>query len=238
MLTHRNLIAQILQHISGDLSRATDVLLGLSPFFHIVGIAGILNLGVCTGATIVTMRRYDLELLLRLAQQERLTSLFVTPPVLLDFVKSPIVDRFDLSSFRSVVCAAAPLGAALEQAAADRLGCVVRQAYGMTEATGPITTTLCDRIRRGLVGEVVPSTECRVVDLEDGHALECDMLGEVMVRGPQVMKGYLNNPEATARTLEPDGWLHTGDVGSFDADGYLRIVDRVKEIIKLDFGHF
>jgi acyl-CoA synthetase (AMP-forming)/AMP-acid ligase II len=232
MLTHRNLIAQTLQHIAGDLSRSTDVLLGLSPFFHIVGLAGILNLGLYTGATTVTMRRYDLESVLRLAAEERLSSLFVTPPVLLDFVKNPMVDLFDLSSFRSVLCAAAPLGGELEQAAADRLGCVVRQGYGMTEATGPITTTLCERIRRGAVGEVVPSTECKIVSLEDGRELGPDALGEVMVRGPQVMHGYLNNPQATAHTLEPDGWLHTGDVGAFDADGYLRIVDRVKEIIK------
>jgi len=124
------------------------------------------------------------------------------------------------------------MGAELEQAAADRLGCVVRQGYGMTEAAGPITTTLSDRIRRGSVGLLVPSTESKIVDLADGHELAAGERGEILVRGPQVMRGYLNQPEATAATLEPDGWLHTGDVGFFDDDGFLWVVDRVKEIIK------
>jgi acyl-CoA synthetase (AMP-forming)/AMP-acid ligase II len=232
MLTHRNLIAAALMHMSGEISRAGDVLLALSPFFHVVGLGATLNLGLASGATIVTMRRYQLEPMLRLVEEERLTSLFLTPPVLLDLLKSPLLERYDLSSLRSVVVGAAPMGAEIEQAAADRLGCVVRQSYGLTEATGPVTITPCARIRRGSVGRVVPSAECRVVDPRDGRPLETDELGEIMVRGPQVMKGYLRNPVATASTLEPDGWLHTGDVGSFDADGYLRVVDRVKEIIK------
>ena len=158
--------------------------------------------------------------------------MFLTPPVVLDLTKNPVVDQYDVSSLRSLLCAAAPLGAELEQAAADRLGCMVRQGYGMTEATGPITTTLGDRVRRGAVGHLVPNTELKIADLADGHELEAEQVGEILVRGPQVMRGYLNQSEATAATLEPDGWLHTGDVGSFDADGYLHVVDRVKEIIK------
>src|SRR5918992_2601634 len=106
------------------------------------------------------------------------------------------------------------------------------QGYGMTEATGPITTTLSDRVRRGAVGHVVPNTELKIADLADGRELDIEEVGEIMVRGPQVMLGYLNQPEATAATVEPDGWLHTGDVGRVDADGYLHVVDRVKEIIK------
>jgi acyl-CoA synthetase (AMP-forming)/AMP-acid ligase II len=234
MLTHRNLMAAALQHESGDLSRPGDVLLALAPFFHVVGLGGILNLGLYTTATIVTLRRYDLGRVLGLVQKERLTSLFITPPVLRELARSPLVRDYDLSSLRSVLCAAAPLGADLEQAAADRLGCLVRQAYGMTEATGPITTTLSrpELVRRGSVGQIVPNTECKVVSTADGLELEAGALGEILVRGPQVMRGYLHNPEATANTLEPDGWLHTGDVGYFDANGYGYVVDRVKEIIK------
>jgi acyl-CoA synthetase (AMP-forming)/AMP-acid ligase II len=232
MLTHRNLVTALLQHESGDLARADDVLLALSPFFHVVGLGGILNLGVYTGAAIVTLRRYSLETMLQLIQRERISSVFLTPPVVLDLTKNPIVDDYDVSSLRSLLCAAAPLGAEVEQAAADRLGCIVRQGYGMTEATGPITTTLGDRIRRGAVGHLVPSTELKIADLADGRELDVDQVGEILVRGPQVMLGYLNQPQATAATLEPDGWLHTGDVGSVDADGYLHVVDRVKEIIK------
>lgn len=232
MLSHRNLITALLQHESGDLARADDVLLALSPFFHVVGLGGILNLGLYASARIVTMRRYNLTGLLEIAQRERLSSVFLTPPVVLELAKSPLTEQYDLSSLRSVLCAAAPLGAEVEELAAERLGCVVRQGYGMTEATGPVTTTLMDRPRRGAVGEVVPNTELKVIDLGDGRELEPEQPGEILVRGPQVMQGYLNHPEATAATIEPDGWLHTGDVGYFDADGYLYVVDRVKEIIK------
>jgi long-subunit acyl-CoA synthetase (AMP-forming) len=97
----------------------------------------------------------------------------------------------------------------------------------MTEASGPITTTLADRIRRGAVGHLVPGTESKTVDLADGHELAAGEPGEILVRGPQVMRGYLNQPDATAATLEPDGWLHTGDGGFFDSDGCLWVVDRV-----------
>ncbi len=232
MLSHRNLIAAVLQLEAGDLARADDVLLALSPFFHVVGLHGVLNLGVHAGARIVTMRRYSLTALLEIAQSERLTSVFLTPPVVLELAKSPLVDQYDVSSLRSLLCAAAPLGADIEQLAAERLGCVVRQGYGMTEATGPVTTALIDRPRRGSVGEPVPSTELKLVDLSDGEELEAEQNGEILLRGPQVMQGYLNHPEATAQTIEPGGWLHTGDVGYVDAEGFLYVVDRVKEIIK------
>ena len=232
LLTHHNLMAALYQLHSGDLAREDDVLVGLSPFFHVVGLNGILNLGIFAGATVVTVARYQFERFLGVLQDQRVSSAFLTPPVVQELARHPAVDRFDLSSLRSILCAAAPMGAELEQAAADRLGCVVRQGYGMTEASGPITTTLSGTIRRGSVGLLVPSTESKIVDLADGHELAAGGPGEILVRGPQVMRGYLNQPEATAATLEPDGWLHTGDVGTFDADGFLWLVDRVKEIIK------
>ena len=232
LLSHRNLIAAILQLHSGDLAREDDVLIGLAPFFHVVGLNGILNLGIFAGATLVTLARYQFDTFLGLLQDRRVSSAFLTPPVVQDLARQPLVDEFDLSSLRSILCAAAPMGAALEQAAAERLGCVVRQGYGMTEASGPITTTLSDSIRRGSVGLLVPSTESKIVDLVDRHELPAGGRGEILVRGPQVMQGYLNRPEATAATLADGGWLHTGDVGYFDADGFLWIVDRVKEIIK------
>ena len=234
-LTHRNLIASLLQLSAGDLARQDDVLLALSPFFHVVGLHGVMNLGLFAGASIVIFARYDLGRLLEAIARERISSIFITPPVLTDLAKHPSVTEADVASLRSVLCAAAPLGADLEQLAADRLGCAVRQGYGMTEASGPVTTNLLHDgqiRRRGSVGQLVPSTAAKIVDLATGAELGPGQTGEVLVRGPQVMKGYLRNPQATALSLEPDGWLHTGDVGSFDPDGYLFIVDRVKEIIK------
>ena len=234
MLTHRNLIAALYQLQAGDLARDTDVLVAISPFFHVVGLHGVLNLGLFTGAPIVMMGRYDPHGFLGAIERHRISSAFLTPPVLNDLTRCPDLARYDLTSLRSILCAAAPLAPTAEQAAADRLGCVVRQGYGMTEASGPIATMLVgsEAARRGSVGQLVPSTEGKIVDLATGEALDTGQTGEILVRGPQVMRGYLNNPGATADTIEPDGWLHTGDVGYADDEGYLYVVDRVKEIIK------
>jgi acyl-CoA synthetase (AMP-forming)/AMP-acid ligase II len=222
MLTHRNLCAAVLQLASGDLAREADVLVAVSPFYHVVGLHGILNLGLFAGATTVIMVRYDTRQFLQAVQDHQVSSVFLTPPVVTDLTKNPVLDEYDVRSLRSVLCAAAPLAGEVEQAAAKRLGCWVRQGFGMTETTGPISTTIDARSQAyGSVGPPVPNTEVRVADN-----------GELLVRGPQVMLGYLNNPEATAQAIEPDGFVHTGDIGRADADGNLYIVDRVKEIIK------
>ncbi|MBV9327105.1 MAG: AMP-binding protein [Chloroflexi bacterium] len=235
MLTHHNLKAAALQLLSGDLARQEDVLVAVSPFFHVVGLHGILNLGLVAGATTVIVRRFDLGRFLEAVQKYRISSAFLTPPVVNELVKNPLVSEYDLGSLRSILCAAAPLGPEAETAAAERLGCTVRQGYGMTEATGPVSTNLVKpdgSVRRGSVGQLVPGTEAKIEDLADARELGAGETGEILVRGPQVMRGYLNNPEATAVALEAGGWLHTGDVGYADAEGYLWIVDRVKEIIK------
>ena len=129
---------------------------------------------------------------------------------------------------------AAPLGAELVRQVSERLGCVVMQGYGLTE-TSPVTH--CNPIdpelvKPGTIGPPLPGTEVRLVDPETGEDVEGGDHGEVWIRGPQVMSGYLNNPEATAATIDEDGWLHTGDVAIVDEDGYFQIVDRLKELIK------
>ncbi len=234
MLTHRNLMAALCQMEPRDLVREQDVLLAVSPFFHVAGLHCVLNRGIFAGATIVTMVRYDFHELLGAIQMYGISNLVLTPPVVQELTRRPAVDDYDLSSLRSLLCAAAPLDAETERAAAARLGCIVRQGYGMTEAAGPITNSPVEpgRIRRGSVGLPVPSTEYKIADLASGDELGPGQHGEILVRGPQVMKGYLHQPEATAAAIAPDGWLHTGDVGYADEDGYLYLVDRVKEIIK------
>lgn len=233
-LTHRNLVASVQQLYSGDLARESDVLVAIAPFFHVVGLHGVLNLGVYAGSTIVLLARYALDRFLSAIEQYRISSAFLTPPVLGDLVREPAVEHANLRSLRSVLCAAAPLGAEVEARAAERLGCVVRQGYGMTEASGPVSTMLIgtEVQRRGSVGQLVPNTTCQVVDLGTRRPLGPDERGELLVRGPQVMRGYLRQPEATAGSLSTDGWLRTGDVGYADAAGFLYVVDRVKEIIK------
>ena len=127
-----------------------------------------------------------------------------------------------------------PMSRALETACARRVGCGFIQGYGLTEAS-PVThanSDMAGKCKPGTVGELLPNTECRIVDTGTGKELGPDEDGELLIRGPQVMRGYLNNPEATAATLDRDGWLHTGDIGHVDRDGYFTIVDRLKELIK------
>jgi 4-coumarate--CoA ligase len=168
-----------------------------------------------------------------LIEEHRFDRLYVAPPVVLALAKHPMVDQYDLSSLKYIMSAAAPLGPDLAQACADRLGCVVAQGYGMTELS-PITHVCPVTANRpGSVGLAVPMTEHRCVDVETGKICAQGEVGEVTVRGPQIMSGYLDNPSATEAMITPDGWLHTGDLGYIDEDGYLFIVDRVKELIKV-----
>ncbi|MEO1000002.1 MAG: AMP-binding protein, partial [Pseudomonadota bacterium] len=209
---------------------ATPVFL---PFFHIYGLMCLMHLAVIAGGKIVTMPRFDLAEFLRLIEEHRARALWVVPPVAIALAKHPLVAEFDLSSVEYVNSAAAPLGAETAEALAARLGCVVAQGYGMTELSPVVAISRTDAHRSGASGRLVPNTELRIVDPETGADRAPGEEGEVIVRGPQVMKGYLGNPEATAGTIDADGWLHTGDIGVMDADGYLHIRDRVKELIKV-----
>lgn len=236
MLTHRNVVANIAQVTAGfDVMRETDTAIAVLPFFHIYGLVPVMNVSLRVGATVVTMPRFDLEGFLTAIQDYRVTVAFVVPPIALALARHPLVDCCDLSSLRLVLSAAAPLDRDLERACAERLGVLpIRQGYGMTEASPTTHLTPADpfRIRPGSIGPPVPNTECMVVDLESGAPLGANERGEVLVRGPQVMKGYLKRPEATVATISADGWLSTGDVGYVDEDGYLYVVDRLKELIK------
>jgi acyl-CoA synthetase (AMP-forming)/AMP-acid ligase II len=233
MLTHRNLIANLLQSEGVHPIDEGDRLLGVLPFFHIYGQTVIMNMGMHLGATVVTMPRFDLEQFLGVMQDHRVTFAHLVPPIVLALAKHPAVDAFDLSSLRIVFSGAAPLGPELEQACARRLGIKVIQGYGMTE-TSPVThvRALDDAAHPGSIGPPVASTEARVIDWATGEDVAAGTDGELLVRGPQVMKGYLNNPEATARTIDGQGWLHTGDIARADEDGVFFIVDRLKELIK------
>ena len=235
MLTHYNLVANLRQfeavhHISEE-----DRVIGVLPFFHIYGMTVIMNAAVCLGATIVTMPKFDLEPFLQLMQDHRITRAYLVPPIILALARHPLVEKFDLSSLRLVMSGAAPLDAALAGGCEERLGCQVIQGYGLTE-TSPVTHCTPDddpaKNRPGSIGPLLPNTECRVVDWGTGENLGPNQDGELWIRGPQVMRGYLNNREATTRTVDEEGWLHTGDIGHAEADGYFTIVDRLKELIK------
>jgi len=234
MLTHRNLVAVTRQVEAQAQIDETWRTLGILPFFHIYGQAVLMNFPLYLGGLCVTMPRFDLAEFLRLIQEYRLTHLYVVPPIVLALAKHPLVDQFDLSSLRLVGCGAAPLDEELQRACAERLGCLVTQGYGMTETSLACHTTPQDpaRVRRGSVGLTLTNMESKIIDVVTGAELPAGERGEICVRGPNVMRGYWNDPEATARTIDAEGWLHTGDVGYADADGYFYVVDRVKELIK------
>jgi acyl-CoA synthetase (AMP-forming)/AMP-acid ligase II len=233
MLTHRNLVANVLQATATIDVLDGDVVLGVLPFFHIYGMSVIMNASLYTGATVVSMPRFDLAQCLEAIQKYRVTLAFVVPPIVLALAKSPLVEQYDLTSIRSLFSGAAPLGENLADGVCGRLGCSVRQGYGLTE-TSPVTHTgrPGGGAHKSGIGPPAPNTEVRVVDILTGRDVEASEEGEIWIRGPQVMKGYLNRPDATAAMIDADGWLHTGDVGYVDDSGGFFIVDRVKELIK------
>jgi acyl-CoA synthetase (AMP-forming)/AMP-acid ligase II len=232
MLTHRNLVANILQTQAAVKLDDDEVVIAVLPFFHIYGMQVLMNGVLQNGATLVTMPRFDLEQFLSLVQEHRVTRAYIVPPIVLALAKHPMVDDYDLSSLKEVVSGAAPLGAELAQAATDRIGAPVVQGYGLTE-TSPVTNlSPFGEARSGTVGVLVPNLELRIVDPITGEDHGPGGEGEIWYRGPNVMKGYLGRAEETGAMLDADGWLHTGDIGAVDADGYLSITDRLKELIK------
>ncbi len=232
MLTHRNLVANIAQVLEPAQIREDEKIICVLPFFHIYGMQVLMNTGLRGGATLITMPRFDLEQFLRLHQEYGITRSFVAPPIVLALAKHPLVDQFDLSALETVFSGAAPLSAELAMEASKRLSCEVVQGYGMTELSPVSQLTPSGYFKPGSVGLTTPNTELRIVHPASGEDLGLDEDGELWIRGPQVMKGYHNNPEATAVTLDEEGWLHTGDIGHIDADGHVYVVDRLKELIK------
>jgi acyl-CoA synthetase (AMP-forming)/AMP-acid ligase II len=232
MLTHKNLVANVAQTLGAIPSAPDERLMAVLPFFHIYGMQCMMNCGLRAGATVVTLPRFDLEQFLRVHQDYRITRSFVAPPIVLALARHPLVDSFDLSALRLVNSGAAPLKAELAAECSKRLGCEVVQGYGMTELSPVSHLTPPGWFKPGSVGVGAPGTQTRIVDPVTGADAGTGQEGEVWVRGPQVMAGYLNNPEATAATIDADGWLHTGDLGYIDTDEHLYVVDRLKELIK------
>ena len=234
MLTHRNLVANLGQVQAGFPISAADVLIGCLPFFHIYGMTVIMNQGLRAGATIVTMPRFDLEQFLDLIEQHGVTRAYVVPPIALALAKHPAVDERDLSSVEIVMSGAAPLGAELAEQVAGRLG--VHRHPGLRphrdEPRDASDSPRRREPRRHRSARRLPGTDCRLVDPETGDDVADGERGELWIRGPQVMRGYLNNEEATAATVDSDGWLHSGDIATVDDDGFFKIVDRLKELIK------
>jgi len=239
ILTHRNLVANVAQSQLPIATNVDDRVLAVLPFFHIYGMTVLLNLAFSTRSALVTMPKFELPEFLRQIQDHRVTWVFIAPPIAVALAKHPLVDDYDLSSLSVVFSGAAPLDGALGAAVAARLGCLVRQGYGMSEMS-PVSHAIPfdrDDIPLSSVGLTLPNMECKLIDPQTGDEIEIPTTGvsepgELLCRGPNVMRGYLGNDEATAQTIDADGFIHTGDIATVSAEGFVTIVDRLKELIK------
>ena len=239
MLTHHNLSSNVEQFTRREGEEANlaanDVILTHLPLFHIYGMNVLMNGAIAAGASQVMMGRFDMDEFLSLLSERRVSVLFTVPPVGLGLTQYPGVAETDLSALRVGFFGAAPLSEDMQVRIQESLGVPIIQGYGMTESS-PVTHAdfMEPRLTRpGSIGPAMPDTEAKVVDVETGETeLSPNEIGELLIRGPQVMKGYYNNQAATAETLSEDGWLHTGDIVRMDADGYVWILDRKKELIK------
>lgn len=232
-LTHRNLVANVEQCQVCFQVQTGEKVVAFLPFFHIYGQTVLMNVYLATSGTVITLPRFDLEQFLRLCVQHATPTMFIAPPVAVALAKHPLVDQFDLSPVKRLVSGAAPLSAEVAEAVTRRTGVQARQGYGMTEMSPVSHSVPFGRSVPGAIGVAVASTEFRVVDPATGQDVAEGGEGELWVRGPQVMPGYHNRPEATAATLTSDGWLKTGDLAQVDAAGHVFIRDRLKELIKV-----
>ncbi|RKT87204.1 Acyl-CoA synthetase (AMP-forming)/AMP-acid ligase II [Saccharopolyspora antimicrobica] len=231
MLTHRNMVANVLQTSRVAPLGEDEKVLAVPPFHHAFGLIMVLNASLLQGATLITMPRFDPEAYLKAIEQHRITRLYVVPTIAVLLAKSPLVDRYDLSSVREIVSGGAALDPEIAALVRQRLGCHIGQGYGLTEALVSFMQTGVP-VAPGSVGRNAPNIECKIVDVTTGEELGPNRNGEILIRGPHRMKGYLNAEEAADEVIEADGFLRTGDLGHFNDAGELIIVDRIKELIK------
>ncbi|KAG2706596.1 hypothetical protein I3760_05G110500 [Carya illinoinensis] len=242
MLTHRNLVANLCSTLFSVRPEMVGQVttLGLIPFFHIYGITGICCATLRNKGKVVVMERFELRTFMNALITEEVTFAPIVPPIILQLVKNPIVEEFDLNMLKlqAIMSAAAPLAPELLNAFENKFpGVHVQEAYGLTEHSC-ITLTLADPkiasspSKKNSVGYILPNLEVKFINPETGQSLPTNTPGEICVRSQCVMKGYYNNDEETARTIDKKGWLHTGDIGFIDDEGDVFVVDRIKELIK------
>jgi 4-coumarate--CoA ligase len=231
-ISHANLTVNLLQLHEVEKVGFRDGLFSPLPFFHIYGMVVSAMYSSWIGNPIYTMSgRFDFELMLEMITKYQPKNAHLVPPIILGLAKSPLVDKYDISSLELIISAAAPLGAETEIAVRDRLQCTVKQAWGMSELSPIGTITPSDKIKPGSVGLVVSNTYGKILD-KNGNSLGPNQQGELAIKGPQVMMGYQDEPQQTKDCLSSSGWLLTGDMFYYDEDGYFLMTDRIKELIK------
>ncbi|KAK6773030.1 hypothetical protein RDI58_028268 [Solanum bulbocastanum] len=236
--SHKNLIAMV-QTIVGrfNLDEGVQTFICTVPMFHIYGLAAFAAGLLASGSTVVVLSKFEMDEMLSSIHKYKATSLPLVPPILVALVNNAdlIKKKYDLSSLASVLSGGAPLSKEVIDGFVEKYPSVrILQGYGLTESTGigASTDSLEESRRYGTAGMLSPSMEGKIVDPESGKALPVNKTGELWLRGPTIMKGYFSNEEATASTLDSDGWLRTGDLCYIDEDGFIFVVDRLKELIK------
>ncbi|KAK8617066.1 hypothetical protein V6N13_117034 [Hibiscus sabdariffa] len=240
MLTHRNLIAKmaVTQFFDTNQGESNEdpprsVTFFTVPLFHVFGFFMLLAAAM-SASSVVMLERFDFEQMLRAVEKYKITCMPVSPPLVLAFVKSELTRKYDLSSLQGLGCGGAPLGEDIAQRFKEKFPNVgMVQGYGLTETVGGATNFRgWEEAQAGSVGRLVPNMEAKIVDPLTADPLPPGETGELWLRGPIVMKGYVGDEKATAETLDSQGWLKTGDICYFDSEGFLYIVDRLKELIK------
>ncbi|KAI7897203.1 uncharacterized protein EV154DRAFT_433354 [Mucor mucedo] len=235
MTTHTNITSNILQyealdgkHVNGD----NDRMIGVLPFFHIFGLTLLLHIAVYLGTPVFVMSKFDLVQFCETVQKQKITFTCLVPPIILLLAKHPLIDQYDFTSLKLVICGAAPLSGDLSRQVRARLpNLVVKQGYGLTETSPCAVIEPTDRVVDGSIGLLVSNMTARIVD-DDDKDVPTGERGELWLKGPNIMKGYINNPEATADCIDNEGYFHTGDIAIQDKNGHFFIVDRKKELIK------
>ncbi|MGO8987945.1 MAG: class I adenylate-forming enzyme family protein [bacterium] len=232
MLTHFNLLSDLHQVVQVHEVSEADVMINQLPFFHIYGMTVLMGTSVLAGATQVVVSQFrPVDQFLSLFETYRPTLFFTVPLIIQEFCHHPKVPTMDWSRLRYVNAGGAILSPEVQQRFKEITGVPVMVGYGLTESSPTTHVTPIRKIKLGSIGLPLSLTEDRIVDPETGIELPTRKVGELCIRGPQVMKGYYNNPDATAQTVV-NGWLRTGDLAWKDEEGYVFIVDRLKEVIK------
>lgn len=236
LLTHRNLTAAVAGvHATQQKGATPAVMLYTMPYFHVFGFFYCVR-SVAIGETVVLMDRFDLRCMLKTVEEFRVTAVALAPPVVVAMVKNDdLIRTHDLASLESVGCGGAPLGKEVIRRFRELLpNVLLLQGYGLTESTGVAfrSNSPEDSSIFGAAGRLVSNSEAKIINPYTGTALPPGMAGELWIRGPNVMKGYVGDEGATSAVIDSEGWLRTGDLCCIDSEGYLYVVDRLKEMIK------
>ena len=234
MLTQGNLSANVSQMLLWyvDLNPGEEKVLGILPFFHVFAMTAVMNFAVAAGAQMILLPRYELSQTLATINKKKPTIFPAVPTIYAAINQSPDLPKYDLSTVRYCISGGAPLPLEVKETFERLTGCRLVEGYGLSE-TAPVATcnAMQDINKPGSIGQVVPGTEISIHDLEaPNDVVPTGERGEVWIKGPQVMKGYLNRPQETADSLR-EGWFRTGDVGYMDEDGHFFLVDRLKDLI-------